>query len=148
MDKKINGTRDTILNEDGYLNLTYTKLDWNVPQTVEIVGLNDFYDDNDVSYEILALTLTPDDLGYTSMSEVSIRLVNRDDDTAELVAWEISENTGYVSEPTFKPPIGYTGEILYYLTTEPKSAVLVAASSTDDREARVATGEGSKFQRL
>jgi hypothetical protein len=145
----IEGTNDTVINhKSGGLALTFTSSDWNIPQTVTVIGLDDFLYDGDTHYH-LKLTSTSNDLYYDSntnasknsyssnsyntrgyMPSVSVPLVNKDDEKATFVAMQ---NGTECSEPYYD----MDAAVHMYLTSKPSAVVSVWLASSDPNEAGV-----------
>mmetsp|Transcript_24466 Transcript_24466/g.28796 ORF Transcript_24466/g.28796 Transcript_24466/m.28796 type:complete len:2846 (-) Transcript_24466:142-8679(-) len=145
----IEGTNDTVINsKSGGLELTFTSTNWNIAQSVTVIGLDDFLYDGDAHYH-MKLSSTSSDLYYDSNSNVSessydansyntygymppviIPLVNKDDEEASFVAMQ---NGTQCSEPYF----GYEAAVHMYLTSKPSGIVSVWLASSDPNEAMV-----------
>ena len=61
--------------------LTFTAGNWNAPQTVTIIGVDDALDDNDVSYTIVTATATSLDLAYNGLNASDVSVTNTDDES-------------------------------------------------------------------
>jgi RTX calcium-binding nonapeptide repeat (4 copies)/GEVED domain/Bacterial pre-peptidase C-terminal domain len=60
--------------------VTFTTLNWNVPQTVVVTGQNDNLDDDDVNYRIVLSPAITADTVYAGMDPDDVQLLNRDND--------------------------------------------------------------------
>ena len=149
----ITGTNDTVVNPaTGSLDLTFTPTNWASPQTVTVLGLDDFEDDGDREYT-MTLTSASADLYYDSsdsasaaeyagsgglgeystmgyMPKVVVPLKNLDDDTAAFVAMQ---NGTVCAEPFFSQE--YKAGVQMYLTSKPSSMVSVYLESSLPAEA-------------
>src|SRR5262249_31412767 len=66
-------------------SLTFTTDNWNVAQTVTITGVDDPFDDGDVSYTIVTGDVTSTDTAYNALAAASVAdvsVTNTDNDTA------------------------------------------------------------------
>jgi len=100
-------------------SLTFTVVDWNVPQTVTVLGQGDEIDDGDVLYSIVVATATSLDLTYNGLNPADVSVFNTDDDTANVVMIE-SDDTTEVDE------LGTTTDsYTLVLTSEPTSDVAI-----------------------
>ncbi len=70
--------------------LTFTPLDWNVPQAVTVTGRDDAIDDGDIAYNVVIDPLISADPGYSGLDPRDIPLVNVDDDTRGIIVDPIS----------------------------------------------------------
>src|SRR5688572_27646086 len=61
-------------------SLTFTKLNWNVPQTVTVTGIDDFLDDNDAGYSIILGTSVSADKQWNGVDPADVVMTNTDDD--------------------------------------------------------------------
>ena len=62
--------------------LTFTPLNWNVPQFVTVRGVDDAVTDGDQAYAIVLGKAVSADRGYAGLNAADVALVNRDNDTA------------------------------------------------------------------
>lgn len=61
-------------------SLTFTALDWNVPQTVSVMGVDDALFDGDQDYSVAFGAMTSADPGYNGTDAADFALRNMDDD--------------------------------------------------------------------
>jgi hypothetical protein len=113
--------------------LTFTTTDWNVPQTVTVTGLDDVYQDGDISYQVVTgrcvTASTTDD--YYNLAVADVSLVNTDNDAIEI---RRSPASGLVTSET-----GTTATFVAWLGSKPTDTVTVAFSSSDATEGVVLT---------
>ncbi|WP_354635627.1 DUF4347 domain-containing protein [Planktothricoides raciborskii] len=58
--------------------LTFTAVNWNQPQTVTITGVNDYLDDEDISYNIITAAATSTDGKYNGLNPSDVSVTNQD----------------------------------------------------------------------
>jgi large repetitive protein len=109
-------------------SLTFTALDWTIPQTVTVSGVNDDMDDGDIAYNIVLAPATSADPGYNGQNAADVPLVNIDDDTAGFTVSAISGNT---------TEAGGTATFTVKLTSQPTADVTIGLSSSDTTEGTV-----------
>ncbi len=61
-------------------SLTFTSLNWNIPRTVTVTGVDDFLVDGDVSYSILMASAISTDLKYDGLKAADVSVINLDDE--------------------------------------------------------------------
>lgn len=125
----LQGTEHAVLNPDtGYTVLLFEPGDFMQAQSVEIVGLDDLYDDYNSSYTI-TLSVSSDDPLYDNFSPtISLPLENVDDDNFDVEA--ITSGT-VTSEPYY----GIYASITVRLMTKPTDTVLFSITSDKPNEA-------------
>lgn len=99
------GLVDTISsagNQSGNL-VTFNSLNWNAPQTVQVFGQNDDFDDGDISYSIQISTYsTTADPRYLVLDPPDVSVLNLDNDTAGVIVdATVSDVTEAGSSRTF-----------------------------------------------
>jgi hypothetical protein len=62
-------------------SLTFTQGDWNIPQTITITGVNDFFADEDVLYTIVIDPAVSNDQNYSGIDPDDVEVINSDDET-------------------------------------------------------------------
>src|SRR4029078_10573403 len=55
---------------------------WNIPQTVDVTGVNDTFDDGDVGYTIATAARVTADPAYNGLPPINLAVINIDNDTA------------------------------------------------------------------
>jgi hypothetical protein len=75
--------------------LTFTTADWNIPQTVTVIGINDFAVDGDIGFAILTDPAISADPAYNLQDAADVTVLNRDNDAAGFIVTPI---TGPTSE--------------------------------------------------
>jgi hypothetical protein len=112
--------------------LTFTTINWNVPQTVTVTGLDDVYQDGDIAYQVaFGPGVTTGTDAYSNMAITPVSLVNRDDDAIEI---RRSPTSGLVTSEA-----GATTTFLAWLGAKPTDTVTVTFSSSDTTEGVVLT---------
>jgi large repetitive protein len=110
--------------------LTFTSVNWNVPQTVTVNGVDDLVDDGDIAF-----TITLDSLGsdarYTALAPVVLNLSNVDDDGAGVVVTPTSVTVTEASGA------GHTASFSVRLGSAPLDDVTVAVASDNTAEGTV-----------
>jgi hypothetical protein len=100
--------------------LTFTTLDWNIPQVVTVTGANDFKQDGNKPYSIVTAPAVSTDLTYNGVNASDVSLVNLDNDVA-----------GYVWNYTLPVQVveGATATYSLALGTQPDSNVVITVTS-------------------
>lgn len=110
-------------------SLTFTSNNWNVDQTVTVMGVDDFVDDSDVAYSIITAAAMSADPFFSGRNPANVGVVNTDDDTA-----------GITVTPTTGLTIVETGGSTAYsivLKSQPIADVVISAISGDLSEGTV-----------
>lgn len=107
--------------------LLFSPENWDKPQLVRIIGRNDVVDDGDQPYTISLSSLTSVDPVYSRLDDISLKVVNEDDDQAGLIMTQRGNQT---SEK------GAMAKIVFKLATEPRSDVTIHFMSTNNQEGR------------
>ena len=111
--------------------LTFTPSDWNTAQTVTVTGQDDTpaaVDGNQNYTVTLSVNQTDtQDANYDALSDISVYLVNRDND----FGLDISALTGQATEA------GASATFTVALLTQPSAAVTISVTSQDPSEGRV-----------
>jgi hypothetical protein len=100
--------------------LTFTPLDWNIPQVVTVVGANDFKQDGTKVYTIVTAAAVSSDLNYNGINASDVSAVNLDNDVA-----------GYVWNYTLPVQVveGATATYSLSLGTQPETNVVITNTS-------------------
>ena len=110
--------------------LTFTTGNWNVPQTVTITGVDDFYDDGTQTTDITLAAATSADLDYNGMAVADVTSVSvLDNDTAGIF---VTPTTGLLTTES-----AGTATFTVVLTSRPTANVVMNLSSSDTLEATV-----------
>ncbi|MFA6475056.1 MAG: DUF2341 domain-containing protein [Patescibacteria group bacterium] len=65
--------------------LTFTALNWSVPQTVTVTGVDDEVDDGNITYSIILDATTSSDTNYNNLNPDNVSVINTDNDTATVL---------------------------------------------------------------
>ena len=110
-------------------SLTFTSDNWNIPQTVDVTGVNDPFDDGDIAYTIVTAAAISADPGYNGLNPLDVTVLNVDNDTA-----------GITVSPTFgltTTESGGTATFTIVLNSQPTADVTIGLSSNDTSEGTV-----------
>ena len=110
-------------------SLTFTSDNWNIPQTVDVTGVNDPFDDGDIGYTIVTAAAISADPGYNGLNPLDVSVINIDNDTA-----------GITVSPTFgltTTESGGTATFTIVLNSQPTADVTIGLSSSDTSEGTV-----------
>ena len=106
--------------------LVFTPANWSTPQTVTLSGVDDLYDDGDVSWTVVLGAISSADALFNGRNPDDVQITNFDDDTAELLAENLSG-----SQTT---EAGGTVTFTIRLATIPLATVTVLVGSNDTTE--------------
>jgi hypothetical protein len=109
-------------------SLVFTSLDWKVPQTVIVIGVNDDEDDGDIVYTIQTDLAASSDPAYNNFNPIDVNLTNLDDDTAGFIVSAISGDT---------TESGLNATFTVRLASRPTAEVIVPIASSDTTEGTV-----------
>ncbi|MCC7541357.1 MAG: hypothetical protein IT379_34390, partial [Deltaproteobacteria bacterium] len=114
-------------------SVTFTPLDWSLPQTIRIRGVDDDEADGTQMTTILTHAAQSDDLRYAGFDAADVRIGTMDDDVAGL----------HVVRPA-SPILAETGGVATFsvaLTSRPKSTVTIALEVSDPTQAVCSAAE-------
>ena len=100
------------------LVVTFTSANWMVPQTASITGVDDAFDDGNVTYTIMTAAATSADPGYSGLDAADVTVVNIDDDSNDTQSLVVSSTNVSVTE-------GATNTFTVRLTFQPAANVTV-----------------------
>lgn len=106
-------------------SLTFTTTNWNAPQTVTVIGVDDTLADGNQRFTVTFGATSSDD-AYDAVAPVSIELANDDDDTPGFV---IGAAAGAATEAGGQVSFGLS------LATQPRAPVELGFAVDDDGEA-------------
>jgi large repetitive protein len=113
-------------------SLTFTKFNWNGPQTVTIKGQNDDVDDGPQSYQVQFGTISSGDANYKGdrLRPLDVRCTNNDNDTA---------NISLITPPTLTTTEKNNGQATFQvkLDSMPSGDVTIGVSSNKPTEGTV-----------
>jgi|GEM_PF-506196 len=103
--------------------LVFSPLQWNVPQTVMVTGVDDAVDDGDMAYTVAA-ALTTADPAFAVVALVTVTLINVDNDVARLA----------VAQTVAAPSVAIGAVLTYtYVITNTGNVTISQVSAVDDR---------------
>jgi hypothetical protein len=112
--------------------LSFDSSEWSSAKTVTVSGVNDDFDDGDVSYSIIIAAAVSDDTDYAGVNAQDIALLNQDDDTAAII---VSGDNLVTDEA------GSTAQFSVSLATVPSHNVEIEVLSSDISEASVSANQ-------
>jgi large repetitive protein len=112
-------------------SLTFNLLDWAVPQTVTITGVNDDVDDGNIAYTIVTNAASSLDPFYNGLNASDVSVTNTDNDTAGIL---VTPTSGLV---TSEASAQATFDVV--LQSEPTASVTIAVASGDLTEGTPST---------
>ncbi len=115
-------------------SLTFTKLNWNAPQTVTVTGVDDHVDDGSKVYNITFTATKSADSAFNALSLPPIPVTNIDDETAGVTV-------SAISQPTTET--GGQATFTVVLNSEPTADVTLNLASNDVGEGTTNTSSVS-----
>jgi large repetitive protein len=113
--------------------LEFTPSNWNKPQTVSVIGVDDGVVDGAVTYAIVLGPIGSADLGYRMFDPDDVQVTNADDDVAlGTPAVVVTPTAGLVTSEA-----ATTAMFTIRLNSQPTASVTIAVSSSDLTEATV-----------
>ncbi len=111
-------------------SLTFTGVNWNTPQTVTVVGVDDATVDGNIAYTIVTSDAVSGDPTYSSISADDVSVTNNDNDVASVT---VSPTAGLITTEA-----GGTAMFTVALGAQPEADVTIALSSSNTAEGTVA----------
>ncbi|NJK37403.1 MAG: hypothetical protein HC920_06335 [Oscillatoriales cyanobacterium SM2_3_0] len=108
--------------------LTFTSLNWNIPQLVTLAGVDDTVVDGDISYTI-ETTVSTTDPGYQALDPIDLAVSNIDDDRAGI---QVTPTAGLTTSEN-----GGFAQFEVVLTSQPTGNVATNLSSDNPDEGQV-----------
>lgn len=71
-------------------SLTFTSVNWNIPQTVTVRGVDDPIRDGDIAYRIVLGHAVSDDLGYAGLDPADVSVINKDNEKGKITSTVLS----------------------------------------------------------
>ncbi|WP_158520982.1 choice-of-anchor Q domain-containing protein [Fuerstiella marisgermanici] len=111
--------------------LTFTPLNWNIPQIVTVTGVDDFVDDADQSSQVTISVIDANSNdAFDNLADQTVNVTTTDDDIAGFMAgtqggFEVSES-------------GTTTQLTVVLTSQPSSNVTINLTNPDPGEISLA----------
>jgi hypothetical protein len=109
--------------------LTFTSVNWNIAQSVTVMGINDFEADGNQTYFIVTHPAVSSDPGYAGLDPVDLTVVNNDNEQPGITVNPIS---GLKTTES-----GGKAVFIIVLNKAPASMVTIDLSSSNTREGRV-----------
>ncbi|GAB6040346.1 hypothetical protein [Endothiovibrio diazotrophicus] len=109
-------------------SVTFTTADWDIPQTVTVIGVSDATADGDRTYEVILGPAVSDDPDYSGVDAGDVTVVNTEQATSRIVVSAIS---GATDEG------GAQATFTVVLNREPLSEVVMILGSSDPGEGTV-----------
>ncbi len=109
--------------------LTFTTANWNVPQVVQVTGVDDLVDDGDIPYAIVTAPAVSADAQYGGLNAPDVAVTNVDNDTAGFVITPVAGLT--------TTEAGGKATFTVKLSSLPTANVTLGLSSSDATEGTV-----------
>lgn len=107
-------------------SLTFTSMNWSMPQTVTVSGVDDLAADGNVAYTIVTSAATSADLAYNGINPSDVSITNDDNDAPNI---SVSPTGGLVTTE-----IGGSATISIVLATLPLADVTISLMSSNTNE--------------
>jgi hypothetical protein len=111
-------------------SLTFTPADWNTPQTVTVVAVNDLVADGSVVGSIITEAATSTDMGYSGFDPANVTVTFTDNDVASVV---VAPTSGLTTSEAFASAM-----FTVVLTSQPTADITVPLASNNTAEGTVA----------
>lgn len=115
--------------------LTFTTVDWNVPQLVTVTGVDDAIADGSVPYTVTVHVSTSADSAFAAVADQDVNVTNSDD---ELPGITVTPTSGIATNES-----GGTASVTIVLNSQPTSTVTIDLSSDTTSEGNVAVASVS-----
>jgi hypothetical protein len=112
-------------------SVTFTSMNWSVPQTVTVSGVDDALDDGNVVYGVVTGLASSSDLTYDGINPSDVSLSNTDNDVAGVT---VSPTSGLTTTEA-----GGTAMFTLVLTSQPTADVTIALASSNTAEGTVSS---------
>ena len=109
--------------------MVFTVLNWSIPQTVTVSGVDDDKEDVDVFYTVLIGPVTSNDEKYAAIDPHDVTVTNRDDDTPGIA---VTPTSGLMTSE-----MGGEDVFAIVLDSRPTANVAIAVASSDLTEGTV-----------
>ena len=111
--------------------LIFTTTNWNMPQTVNVTGVDDIEVDGNIIYTI-ELSVASNDANYAGLPVDPVSITNLDNDVATSPGITVVPTTGLITDES-----GASTTISLVLDSEPAADVMVAVTSSNINEGSV-----------
>jgi hypothetical protein len=112
--------------------LTFTSVNWNVPQTVVVTGVDDAVVDGDKPYTIVLAAAVSTDVHYGGLKPSDVAALNLDNDSVGIT---VTPTSGLVTTEA-----GGTATFTVKLNTQPTASVQITLASNNPAEGVAAPG--------
>ncbi len=119
-------------------SLTFTKDNWNGPQTVTVKGVDDKIQDGNAQYFIRTGAAVSDDKGYSGLDPDDITVTNRDNDSAGVVITFAGGIDPLNNKQLVTSESGDNASFLVTLASQPTQDVTIAFVSSNTKEGTIA----------
>ena len=116
--------------DSSFQQLQFTPLNWNIPQTVLVTGVDDTIIDGDQFTQMVISVDGSSDTNFTSEAAQNVNVINEDNDIAQITITPIDQLTG---------ENGDSGSFSVRLTAMPSTSVQIGWASSNMKEGTVAT---------
>ncbi|HEY9848816.1 MAG TPA: DUF4347 domain-containing protein [Leptolyngbyaceae cyanobacterium] len=104
-------------------SLTFTSANWNLDQTVTIIGQDDFIIDGNISYNIITAKSTSADTSYNNLDVTDVPVINTDNEKGGITINQSGGNTNIIEG-------GATDSYEIVLTSQPTSDVTISINNS------------------
>jgi hypothetical protein len=115
---------DTTEGTTSVSSVTFSTLNWSVPQTVTVTGVNDAVDDGDVAYSVVLMAATGGE--YAGIDPADVSVTNTDNDPIGITVFPTS---GLATTEA-----GGVATFTVVLDSQPSADVTIGVSSSDTTE--------------
>jgi hypothetical protein len=106
--------------------VTFTPEDWDLPQTIQITGVDDNVADGEINYQILTQPTISEDINYNGINPEDVTVTNEDNDTANI---QVTPTTGLITSER-----GETANFEIILTSQPIADITIDLNSNNPNE--------------
>ncbi|WP_449419696.1 DUF4347 domain-containing protein [Phormidium nigroviride] len=110
-------------------SLTFTNANWNTPQTVTVIGVDDLVVDGNIAYNILTAAATSTDTNYNGVDAADVAVTNTDNDTKGIT---VTPTAGLTTTEA-----GGTANFTVVLNSQPAADVSIGITSDKTTEGKV-----------
>jgi hypothetical protein len=125
------GSDDVTEGESSPTTLIFTAANWDEPQVVNVVGVDDDQIDGDIAYKIVTDPASSTDPNYDGLNPANITATNQDDDVAKILVNPIN---GLITSEG-----GLTATFTVVLDNQPTADVSLTLQSSDTTEGTVSS---------
>jgi len=116
----------TIINS----SITFSSLNWNIPQTVNLQSVDDLIFDDNQTTIITGSVSSSSDISFTGAEDKTVEVITEDNEEVGVIVNVLDNLTSESSD---------TGSFEIYLDTEPIAEVFIDLSSSNEQEGILAT---------